>query len=114
MKNEGNKGTIEEDGFHIYAYRTAYSPKDDVTVPPGFEEFKLLEGETLGFLHKMGVNQPLKKQQTILNVKLNDQDFRLLVDTGADLSVLHPDAAKALALPIETTAKNFDMSVQLQ
>ena len=63
---------------------------------------KLTEGELMGFMHHYDENQSARRQQAIIEIQLNNVMLLGLMDTGADLSVVHPEGARKAGSFMET------------
>ena len=87
----------------IFASRRTYSV-EPTSIPPGYENFSLDEGEFVAHFSGNDANEEERDQQAILDGRVNDHECRMLSDTGANITVVHINLVKTLGLKIHKHA----------
>ena len=88
---------ILDSDFSIFALHMPSNPIDEIiSMPTGFEQFHLLPGEFLAPFMPNDSNCAVRHGQAIITCRLNDVEFQVLLDTGADTCVVHPSLIKTL------------------
>ena len=92
---------------HIYAFQVPRMPPDQViTIPSAFAMFKLLPGEFLAPFMPSDANSVVRNQQAIVPCRINDAEFSVLIDTGADTCVVHSSLQQLLHLDVKSVKNN--------
>ncbi len=63
------------------------------SIPQGFEHFTLTDDEYVAHLSGSDLNDDIAREHAIIEGYINDELFHILLDTGADISVIHSQVA---------------------
>ena len=88
---------------HIYNISAPLNETMD-QIPTGFEHFSLTDEEYIAHLSGSNFNDDIMRQHAIIEGYINGHLFHILLDTGADISVIHTQVADIV--PMECFTHN--------
>ena len=93
--------TLQPYPSYVYALRTPFD-NTMLPIPQGYEHMSLKNTEYIAHFLGSDINDDLRRNHAIVEGRINDTPLHILMDTGADISVLHAHVADMVALEVFT------------